>query len=179
MTPAQLASIKADVLAQPDLAEMWSIGSPGGVADAYNAIASPDFFVWQTAVPASDIMDAITWANFTPADAPDGTQTWMNRSLACQGKQFNIQTLLVGRETINASRANIRNGLQDALTAIPSGAGGTNKSGGWTTVQTAIQRKATRLEKLLATGTGSSASPATMTFEGAIGYTTIIEAMNT
>ncbi len=86
---------------------------------------------------------------------------FQSRQLACQTKQMNIQTMLTGRDTIDGSKANIRAGLQDALTNIPSGANGAVRSAGWTNVRDGvIARVVTRLEKLFATG-GNGSTPAT------------------
>ena len=169
LTPAQLTTLKAAIQADQVL-NAYPMDGDGlnAVADAFNLDSSPAFYVWKTNISTSDIFDQIIWANFTPQDAADGTATWTNRSLACQGKQFNIQTILVGRESINPAKSNIRAGLQDALTAIPSGASGANKSGGWNAVVAIMYRVATRAEQLLATGVGSTASPALLRFEGKI-----------
>lgn len=174
MTPAQNAVIKADILANPDLnAPLMNGDGAWTIANLYNLIVVPNFFVWRTCIPTQEIFDAITWANLTPADAADGTQLWLNRAICCQGKQFNLQTILTGRDFIDASKANIRVGFQDALTQIPSGVGGTIRSAGWATLHLMMSRKATRLEKLLATGVGTQASPALMGFEGNVNYQTI------
>lgn len=129
-------------------------------ASALNATASPDYWVWRNDVPAGEIFDLITWANYTPADAPDSTATWTNRSLACQGKQFNLQTMLIGSNgSLDCGKPGIRAGLNDATTALPSGAGGQSRSGGWANIVAAIRTKATVAEKLfgaVATGTGNN-----------------------
>lgn len=174
---SQLLAVKNEILSDPLLSSK-PMNSDGAydIAVSLNAIYSPDLWVWKTSIQTQDIFDAITWANFTPQDAPDGTTSWTNRSLACQGKQFNVQTLLVGREFINPSKQNIRAGLQDALTAIPSGAGGANKSAGWANVLATLYRKATRFEKLFAAGAGTTASPATLVVEGLISYQEVEQA---
>lgn len=174
MTPAQNAAIKADIAANADMNTI-PLGSDGSfaIASLYNATAVPDFFVWRTNVPTAEVFDQVQWAKLTPADAPDGTLAWQCRSLACQGKQFNLQTILTGRDKIDASKANIRSGFHDALTGVPSGASGATQAAGWVALQTALSRKATRLEKLLATGNGTQPSPATMGFEGAVSYSDI------
>lgn len=179
MTPSQLSAIKADILADQSLSSFPNT-SDGNfeIAKIYNAIAAPDFFVWQTAANVQTIFDNITWANYTPQDVPDNTATWTNRAIACQCKQINLQTMLTGRETINAAKTSIRAGLQDALTQLPSGASGATRAAGWVAVQAALQRKATRGEKVLSAGSGSSASPATMGFEGSISYQDIESARN-
>lgn len=180
LSPAQLATLKAAILADNTLNAFPNTDNGNGdLATALNALASPDWFVWQTAVNVNDIADAINWANFTPQDTPDGTVTWTNRSLACQGKQFNLQTMLVGRTSMDASKANLRAGLQDALTAIPSGASGASKAGGWAAVQLILSRKAKLIEKILSTGTGSQATPATMGYEGTVTGDNVTRARNT
>lgn len=174
MTPAQNAAIKADITANGDLNSQPANGDGCfEIARLYNLPATPDFYVWRTNVPTAEVFDQVQWAKLTPTDAPDGTLAWQCRSLACQGKQFNLQTILTGREKIDASKPNIRAGFQDALTNVPSSAGGATQPAGWNQLQQALSRKATRLEKLLATGTGSQGSPATMGFEGTVNYTDI------
>src|SRR4051812_20994559 len=106
LTSAQLATLKADIQADPTLNAMPR--TPDGyfdIAAAYNVVTA-NFFVYRTNVPVQDIYDQIVWANLTPADAPDGTQLWLNRAMQCQGKQFNVQIILQGQTTINAAKAN-------------------------------------------------------------------------
>jgi hypothetical protein len=172
LTTAQLTILKAAIDADPALNNLpLSDDDAFFIASAMNAQATPDYFVWRPDTPVQSVFDAINWANMTPVDAPDGTALWTNRSLACQGKQFNLQTMLSGRDTISSNKPSIRAGLQDALTGLPSGAGGAARSGGWSNVQLAMQRLATRVEKLLiVSGTGSTASPALMGFEGPLTY---------
>lgn len=165
LTPEQITTLTPIVLAQPALVAAADAGDNGAIADWLNT-NDATFHAWKTSLPTQEIFDTITWANFTPQDAPDGTQIWANRSLACQGKQFNIQTILTGRESINPTKQKIRDGLQDALTSIPSGASGASKSGGWANVVAVMYRNTTRAEKYLATGTGTTASPALIVFEG-------------
>ena len=179
LTLAQQATLKADIIADQILSQK-PMNSDGAydIAAAYNLPAAVDYYVWKTSISTSDIFDQITWANFTPQDVPDGTQTWANRSLACQGKQFNVQTILTGRDSINPSKANIRAGLQDALTGLPSGASGANKSAGWTNVNAVLYRKTTRAEKLFATGNGTTGSPSLLGYEGNISYQDVELARN-
>lgn len=168
---AQLATLRAHIDSVPAWAALPNDSeSAATIAAALNAPASPTFYVYRTSVPADEVMDAIVWANFTPAPVPDSTALWTNRSLACQGKQFNVQTMLVGRSAINPSKANIRAGLQDALTDIPSGNNGNMRQGGWAAVAALLYRTATVAEMVLSTGAGTTAAPAKMGHEGDIGY---------
>jgi hypothetical protein len=65
--------------------------------------------------------------------------------------------------------------VRQAFTDIFSGTG--NAATNRTHLQAVSKRAANRLEKLFATGTGSLASPATMTVEGSISYDEVMRAM--
>ena len=118
------------------------------------------------------IRAAVVWPNLTPADAPDGTQAWANRSLQCQGKQFNLQMIIPFAGTLNASDVNLRNGLQDALQGVRSGAGGIAQDAGWAAVRNTLSRRARFGEQILAdtaAGNGSTRQlSATLVFEGEV-----------
>lgn len=179
LSVGQLQAMKDDIAIDPVMSLLPNT-SDGNfeIAALYNEPASPLFYVWNSRVNINDIYDAIIWANFTPIDVPDNSQVWANRSLACQGKQFNLQTMLLGKSVIDATRPQIRVGLQDALTALPSGVSGVNRSAGWIGVQLILSRMTTRGEKLLATGTGTQASPGLAGFEGIFTYQDVEAARN-
>lgn len=171
LTSAQIATLKTLVQGEASLAQAIQTGQDSQIAAWLNTAASPSYFVWRSNTPASDIMDAITWANLTPADAVDGTATFTNRALVCQAKQLNLQILLQGRESVATGKSSVRGGLTDALTNVPAGASGALVDAGWLgagKVKAAITRVATNAEKALATGTGTSGTPASLTFEGDI-----------
>ncbi len=168
-SPAQAATIKAFILADPVLAP-----SINDFAFLYAALNAPSgFIVWRTNAQVDAIQDAIIYGNMTPAQAiPTDTvlnaTIWSAKAMACQGKQFNLQNLLLGRQNIDASRPNIRAAFQDCLTAVPSKADGGTQAAGWVAVQAAMQRQATLCEKILASGTGTAQSPGTMTWQGSV-----------
>lgn len=171
LTPAQQATLAADIQADGALNALpHNSDSSFEIARQYNLPASPDFYVWRSDASADAIYDKITWASLTPADAADNTATFTNRALICQAKQINLQIMLQGKTTLNATKPNIRQGLTDALQNVPAGAGGALLDAGWFQVKSVLYRKATRLEKLFATGTGTTGVPATMAIEGAISY---------
>lgn len=153
MTPTQIAVIKADILANPDMSSqpMTNAGTQA-IADLYNAASTTD--VWRTDANVQAIYDAIDWSKYTPADAADGTALYTNRLLIIQTKQMNLANMLQGRTTVDASKANLRAGLRDAVTALPAGVGGASIAAGGSggvVVLNACTRKATRFEKLFAT----------------------------
>lgn len=168
LTAAQLATLATDIAGNAATVPAGrpfagtAIGALPHTADAafevalwYSGLAAPDYFVWRTEVPVQDVFDQITWANFTPTDAPDNTVTYQNRAVLCQTKQMNLQLMLQGRDRVDASKKNIRAGLNDATTNLPSGAAGALRSGGWAAVLTVLMRKALRVEKLFALDDGA------------------------
>ena len=192
LTTAQLQALKADIAANTNTINGVQIkdmplndDANDAIAQWYSAIASPDFFVFRSNVPANEISDQVTWANYTPQDAiaADGSNAavWQARSLACQGKQFNLQLLLPSGQLFNAGRINLRAGLNDATTALPSGANGASRSGGWTGILAILRRQALRIEKLFAVQTsgvgvtggdalGATTNPALLVYEGTVSY---------
>jgi hypothetical protein len=180
MTPAQSTTLGTDINADATFnnTALYPHTSDGAIAIAaiYNADAAGPYTVWRSSISTDVVFDGVTWANFTPVDAPDATVIWTNRSLACQGKQFNLQTMLSGRLTIACGRSTIRAGLQDALTNLPSGVSGATLSAGWVAVRDSFKRNASRFEKLFATGTGTFAAPADMVLEGPVSYQDVQQA---
>lgn len=183
LTPAQQATLKANVLADPAFNGLPQ-NSDGAfaIADEYNKVASPDFMVWNDKTPVQNIFDAITFANYTPVDVADGTALYTNRLLSIQTKQMNLQNMLVGKETVDASKANIRAGLRDAVIQLPSGTSGALVSAGGAsgvTVLTAMTRKALRVEKALNAGSATTGSTTAnlLGYIGTVSYQDVLQAM--
>lgn len=181
LSTQQQATLKAFILADPVL-NLQPHTSDGAfaIAAALNLPDAGGYQVWRTSTDADTILDAITWANLTPSDVPDGSAIYTNRALACQAKQLNIQIMLQGRGSLGTGKSTIRAGLNDALTNVPAGSGGALVDAGWLgagKVKAAITRTATVLEKLFATGTGTSASPSTLVVETSVQYNDVVVAM--
>ena len=175
LTTAQYTALGTYIAAQGDM-NTFPLGSDAAIAVAALFNQPSTFVVWATTTGADVMSDAIVWANMTPTDAPDGTQAWLDRAMACQGKQFNLQLLLASRDRISTGKTNVRAGFQDALTNVPSGAGGATVSAGWVTMKTVMQRFATRAESVFATGTGTAATPGVLVWEGNVGYQDVQQA---
>lgn len=189
LTPAQKTALKNFIAADNTLNAFANDESGAfAIAALMDVAASPDFFVYRPNVPVHDIYDQVQWSKLTPADAvPTDTAlnaaVWQARSLACQGKQFNLQTMVMGQQTINASKSNVRAGLQDALTNVPSAASGVTQAAGWVGVRdNALARKATRTEKLFADTAGgngaAAATAAVLVIEGKLSIADIVDARN-
>lgn len=178
MTDSELIALKAALLADTDQAviDAVAIGNATEIVRLYNLPSAT--IVWRTSVPIDNVFDAITWANMTPAAAPDGTTLWTNRNLQCQSKQLALQTIIGRREFINGSKALIRSGLQDALTSLPSKADGGNQNAGWVNVLPVLKRPATKAEAIYVTGTGTDAAPGLLVWEGQININDVGTALN-
>ena len=140
LTTAQLTTLKADIIADATL-NAFPNNSDGAfaIATAYNLLASPDFIVWRTQVPTADCKKAMVWTEFIGRSAGE-RDSW----------QF-----MLSNGVINGADTNIRQGIQD----IFSGAQGAATRAALTAL---AKTKASRIQKLFSTGTGSDASPATM-----------------
>jgi hypothetical protein len=186
LTGPQLQTLAAAIAADGVLNALpKEYASSQQVADAFNAAASPDYWVWSTSVDVGTIYDAVNWSNFTPNDTPDNTVTYQNRSMLVQIKQVNLQLILQGQSVLNASRPNVRNGLSDATQNLPTGNNGNPRTAGWNNIAAALRRRATRAEKLYATpatgagndglsARGSTANPDNLTYQGAITYEDVL-----
>ncbi len=180
MNLSQLLVLKTAIIAEADpiFTNLRVSGATGAMADWLNGDST--FAVWRNVTPASDIMDAITWANLTPKDIPDGSGLSLQLEYRCQGKQLSLQILLQGRDSLSTGKASIRQGFSDALQNVPAGAGGAMLDAGWLgagKVKAAITRFASRAEKLFATGIGTAAQPGALVWEGTLRSEDIILAL--
>jgi hypothetical protein len=171
LTPAQLTALRTAIDVNPTWAAYpLSLDGYFDLARRLNGLAVPNFWVWSTTADVGKVRAAVVWANLTPQDVPDTTQQWANRSLQCQGKQFNLQMMIPFSGTIDGSDSTFRAGLQDALQGVRSGAAGAVQDAGWAAVRNALARRAKWCEMYLAdstNGTGATrATAATMVFEG-------------
>lgn len=145
LTPAQQATLKAYIQNDATLnAKPNNNTGNGEIANALNTVASPDYYVWITSytpeLKAAAIDAAITQVDNLTASKRDTLLWWAAR------------THDASKATTQAAMADLC-GTQNTLkAALIDGA----------------KRKAHLLEKILATGTGSLASPATMGYEGSI-----------
>lgn len=155
LTSAQLATLRADILADPVLSAMPNTQEAAwNIAVIYNTNASPNFTVWKTNVPIETVGRAFNGAEWAGMSSLNHTR---------------LQTVAQYNSYVNPSLQDIRAMFDD----IWSGAGGANTR---TNLLALWKRLATRVEKLFATGTGSDASPGTMTFEGQISYQDVYNA---
>jgi len=155
LTTEQRAALSADIAADPTLSAYPNTSDGAyAIAQAYNADASPDFIVWKTAVPRNEVGKAFVASALAAITA---------------GNNDKLANFAAWNESVDASRADQRAFFDDIFSVA---AGASTRAA----LLVLWKRKATRAEKLFATGTGSDATPATMTFEGSIDYQEVMEA---
>ena len=176
LTSAQLLTLKTDILSPANAAALGGFIAAiddASIANFYNQLTSPDFWVWRSSV---------TQAEYVGDVSVDGTSwSWTSYIGRSQGERDGWRELFaettptggIGAapaRSVNPSKANVRQGVAD----IFSGAGGTAQR---THLLAVSRRKSTRGETLFAVGTGSTVSPATMGFEGSITYLDVARAL--
>jgi len=147
MTPAQLAILKPIVQAEPTLQTAILTGNDAAIRDWCNALAAPAFIVWKSSVTTKEMGEA-----FNSSEVGGLTTANTNRLVVMEAYSGG---------TFNPSRSDTRAGFDSVF----SGAGGALTRAALLAL---YKRSATRAEKTLASGPGSDATPATLTFEGSI-----------
>jgi hypothetical protein len=146
LTTEQLATLKAAILADPVLAAFTN-NSDGNydMAVFLDQPATPDFIVWRTNVNPDEIMkNGMDWTRVDNLSVGKARiWDWMTR---------------IG--TFDAGKANIRAGIDAAWVGTAADLAVR------AVIYTHCKRAATKAEKILATGTGTDASPAVMGVEG-------------
>lgn len=156
LTPAQRATLKTAIQADATANAIFVNGDMTGLANYCNAPFTPAFWVWRTAVTKNDL---------TNATSVDGTAfNWVGNGFITRsaGEQAAWRELFGVDGTVNAAQANVRQAFSD----IFSGTG--NAAANRTHLLATARRLATWAEEALAVGTGTTASPAVPTFEGAV-----------
>lgn len=153
LTAQQLQTLKTAILAHD--------ATPDEHAELlyFNGASDPAFVVWRTLVTQDEIMqNGFDWTRVDNLSVGKArVWEWMFAN------EF---------RSINPAKANIQAGINAVWVGTQADLD----------VRAAVyvhcKRTATRAEKLFATGTGSSGSPGTMTFEGELTLQEIIDAIN-
>ncbi len=155
LTPAQLLTLKAAILAEtdPTFVADRAAGATGAMADFFNA-SHPTYVVWKSSVPLTQVVANV-----------DGVELVGLTSVKLAAYQC---LLLAG--SVNPSSDRTRAGFDQVFSA----------AGGATTRPLLLalwKRAARRIESLYAAGTGTNAVPATLVYEGTITSAHISEAL--
>lgn len=155
MTPAQLATLKAAILADPALSSQpVTYDGAYAIAEALNLPASPEFTVWKSSVPKNQV-----------------GKTFVASALAAitSGNNDKLANFAAWNEIVEPYRADQRAFFDDVFSVA---AGASTRAA----LLALWKRLANRYEKLYATGTGSDASPATLVLEGSCDYSDVYAA---
>lgn len=165
MTPAQLQTLKTAIANETDAAfvQLRNAGATGAMAEFFNQPAVPDYWVWRTNVARADIYHTVS---------PDGTSwNWTTYKNQSQTEQGAWVQMFMG-DLANFALPNLRAGVAAIFT-------GSAQANAQREHCLAIGRRlAKRGERLFATGTGSTASPATMAFEGNVTNDDVVGALS-
>ena len=141
LTPAQRATLRTAILAEPALAAALAAGNDAMVADWLNAATT--VVVWRSSVTPAELMQQFVWAEVD----------------ALTVGKARIWDWMRSMPAIDAGIARFRNGLSDCFGAA---------SATFVALGPVLRRTATRAESLLANGTGTDASPARLRAEGVV-----------
>lgn len=154
LTDAQLATLAAAIRASadPDVVAALAIRNDVGLADLYNRNST--FVVWRTAVEPAEYREAIVWADCDALSAAKARSwEWITGQMSLP---------------LDPSKANVRAGLADVWPV------GTTR----TQLLAVAKRYATQAERLYATGTGTTATPGLLGWEGQLGHWDVSKALN-
>lgn len=152
LTNTQLSTLKASILADPVLSLIPRTADGNvAIASAYNLAATPDFWVWRTSVSRDELLGT------TSVDGTVFAWTGTGFITRAQGERDAFAAIFNSGAFVNASLVNVRQAFADIFSGAtpPAPANRTH-------LLTVARRKATRGEKLYATGAGTTASPALM-----------------
>jgi hypothetical protein len=160
LTSAQLATLKSTIAADPTLAALPNNADGNtAIATAFNLVAAPDFWVWRSSVTKDELVGS------TSVDGTTFSWTGTGYITRTQGERDAFNAIFNSSGAVNPANPSVRQAFSDIFSGntAPAPANRTHLS-------TVSRRKASRAEKLFATGTGTTAAPAVMSFEGAITF---------
>lgn len=155
LTETQLPTLRAAIDAETDPAfvELRSAGATGAMAEWFNADASPDYWVWRRELSKREVVSDVS---------SDGTSfSWSALIARSSSEQFGWSQIWNSTLTCDPSLLNVRQAFADIFSG---GTGSATRAH----LLAMSRRKATKGEKLYASGTGTTAAPALMAFEGDI-----------
>lgn len=157
LTPAQKTALAAHIAASPDLNSIPNTYDGAfEIARLMALPAAPAFIVWKSSVPKNEVGKAFQATALAAITA---------------GNNDKLANFAAWNEVVEPYRADQRAFFDDVFSVT---AGATTRA----SLLALWKRQANRAEKLFATGTGSDASPATLTFEGTLDYNEVYAARN-
>lgn len=175
LTAAQLSTLKADILANSGPGgDFENIpNTPDGnfaIADAYNLVASPNWWVWRTSLDKHEVYGQ------TGIDTDGVTVTQWNWVLFAglnPGEQGAWVEMFNETGIQNPSLVQVRAGWADIFAGPQAGPTAQRAH-----ISAISRRLALRIEKLFASGTGTAADPGLLDYQGTITYIDVENARN-
>ncbi len=147
LTQAQNTALKTDIEANTDPVVINALagGADSAIANWYNNNAVPDYWVWRTNMPVSEIRETVDWSEVVNRTTND---------------LISFQ-VLTSADDVDPSKASVRQAFQ----SIFSGGTAVNSR---TALETAARRLSTEGEKVFVVGSGdgSTGDPDNLDFEG-------------
>lgn len=193
LTASQLQALKAAIDATPAwVAYPNTTDGNIDLAAVLNKPATPDFYVWRTNVPISQVLGAVDQSKYTPQDVISDVVTDLAvltrmhiREVRSQTKLMLFQNYIIGQGSLNCAPGVVRKGLLDAVSKVPAGVNGADVTPGSPLADLfgGLRRLATEGERVLcaasdATDTTSGVTARVMTFEGQLNSADIEAARN-
>jgi len=165
LTNTQKQILHTDMLAHPELATYIATGDDIALSNYYNQLPITDWIVWRTSVSQQEYQSKVS--SIGTSFNWSGTGGYIARS---QGERDAWRVMFVSGY-VNPSEANVITAFNDIFSG--TGAAAINNRNHLLSLS---KRKATLIEQILSSGSGTDISPAYTSFEGEIGYTDISEA---
>lgn len=149
MTPEQITALRAACLATPAAAAFFVQDGAAGLRDYLNALTDPAWIAWRSQVSQDEIMlNGFDWARVDNLSVGKArVWEWLFDNEA---------------KSINPSKANVRAGIDQVWSGVAADLA----------VRAAVyvhcKRTATRAERMLGSGTGTTNDPGLMPFEGEV-----------
>jgi hypothetical protein len=172
LTTQQLAAFKTALTTDPAYAAAIAVGDDTAAAAVANQDAAPDYYVWRTTVSEDEYTQT---AGVDVANANAATTfSWTGAGYITRNQgERDAWARLFRSGSTNPSLANVRQAFSDILSGATAPAPANRNH-----MLVKSKRKATRAEKLYATGTGTYASPAVLGYEGGVTADDVRRALN-
>ena len=148
LTPAQKITLLTAIQADSAANALYVNGDLAGLADYLNAPASPEFIVWKSSVTLPEIQN-------------NGFD-WVRVDNLSVGKARIWEWMFLATGEINPSKANVRAGIDETWKGTAADLAVRDA------VYVHCKRPASWFERVFATGTGSTGTPALLGIEGPV-----------
>jgi hypothetical protein len=164
ITEAQYALLHTDITVTnaAEFADEVAANDDQLIADAYNLLAVPDFWVWRVDVSEQE--------NYTATSVEGTVWSWTIYIGRSDAERDAWVRMFGPSGRLDPSLPQVRSAISDIFSAGPGAAQRTHLLALW-------RRRALRAEKLFASGTGSASTPGLLTFAGELTYLDVAHAL--